>query len=74
MKVLNSPLTGKPMRVVYEPDTMTFRGEKFDCVYMSFRDDESGESFTTRLARTVWGECCKDGSDFGLRHKPIPAL
>ena len=54
MKVLNSPLTGKPMRVVYEPDTMTFRGEKFDCVYMSFRDDESGESFTTTESDGVW--------------------
>ena len=40
MKVQNSPLTGKPMRVVYEPDTMTFRGEKFDCIYTSYRDDE----------------------------------
>ena len=54
MKVQNSPLTGKPMRVVYEPDTMTFRGEKFDCIYTSYRDDESGESFTTTESDSAW--------------------
>ena len=54
MKVQNSPLTGKPMRVVYEPDTMTFRGEKFDCIYTTYRDDESGESFTTTESDSAW--------------------
>jgi uncharacterized phage-associated protein len=54
MKVQNSPLTGKPMRVVYEPDTMTFRGEKFDCIYTSYCDDESGESFTTTESDSAW--------------------
>ena len=54
MKVQNSPLTGKPMRAVYEPDTMTFRGEKFDCIYTSYRDDESGESFTTTESDSAW--------------------
>lgn len=54
MKVQNSPLTGKPMRVVYEPDTMTFRGEKFDCIYTSYRDDENGESFTTTESDSAW--------------------
>lgn len=42
------------MRVVYEPDTMTFRGEKFDCIYTSYRDDESGESFTTTESDSAW--------------------
>jgi len=45
---------GKPMRVVYEPETMKFRGEEYSCVYISFRDDESGESFTTTESDTVW--------------------
>ena len=54
MKVQNSPLTGKPMRVVYEHETMTYRGEKYDCIYTSFHDDESGESFTTTESDGAW--------------------
>ena len=54
MKVQNSPLTGKPMRVVYEPETMTYRGEKYNCIYTSYRDDESGESFTTTESDGAW--------------------
>ena len=46
--------TGKPMRVVYRPETMTFRGEKFNCVYMSFRDDELNEGFTTTESDSIW--------------------
>ena len=30
MKTLNSPVTGKPLRAVYEPDTVEFRGERYD--------------------------------------------
>ena len=47
MKVPISPLTGKPMRVVYEPDTETYRGEKYNYIYVSVRDDAEGESYTT---------------------------
>ena len=54
MKVPISPLTGKPLRVVYEPEKMKYRGEEYDCVYTSFRDDESGESFTTTESDGVW--------------------
>lgn len=46
--------TGKPMSVVYRPETMTFRGEKFNCVYMSFRDDELNEVFTTTESDSIW--------------------
>ena len=46
--------TGKPMRVVYRPETMTFRGEKFNCAYMSFRDDELNEGFTTTESDSIW--------------------
>lgn len=53
MKAPISP-TGKPMRVVYEPDTMEYRGEKYDCIYISFRDDETGEAFTTTESDSVW--------------------
>lgn len=54
MKLLNSPLTGKPMKVVYEPKTMKYRGEKYDCICASFRDDDSDESFTTTESDSVW--------------------
>lgn len=46
--------TGKPLKVVYEPDTLTFRGEKFNCVYISFRDDELDESYTTTESDGIW--------------------
>ena len=54
MKVLNSPLTGKPMRLFYEPDTIEYRGEVFQITYLSYRDEESGEGFTTTESDTVW--------------------
>jgi uncharacterized phage-associated protein len=54
MKIPVSPFTGKPMRLVYEPETMKFRGEAFKCMYASFHDDESGESFTTSESDAVW--------------------
>ena len=53
MKKLNDS-SGKPMRVVYEPDTMTYRGEKYDCIYITYHDDERGESYTTTESDTVW--------------------
>ena len=53
MKVPNSPITGKPMRVVYEPDSETYRGEKYDFIYISFRDAE-GESYTTTESDGIW--------------------
>ena len=54
MKVPNSPITGKPMRVVYEPDSETYRGEKYDFIYISFRDDAEGESYTTTESDGIW--------------------
>lgn len=42
------------MRVVYEPDTMEYRGEKYDCIYISFRDDDTNDSFTTTESDSVW--------------------
>ena len=53
MKKLNDS-SGKPMRVVYEPDTMTYRGEKYNCIYITYHDDERDESFTTTESDTVW--------------------
>lgn len=54
MKAPISPITGKPMRVVYEPDTETYRGEKYDFIYISFRDDAEGENYTTTESDGVW--------------------
>ncbi len=50
---VSSPYSGKPMRVVYEPDTWDFRGEKFSYIHIAFRDDEWGEQFTTTESDTV---------------------
>ena len=50
---VNSPYTGKPMRVIYEPDMWEFRGEKYPYVHIAFRDDESGEQFTTTESDTA---------------------
>ena len=52
MKV-NSPSTGKPMRVIYENDTWEFRGEIYPYVHFAFRDDETGEQFTTTESDTA---------------------
>ena len=49
----NSPITGKPMRVVYEDDTWNFRGETFPYVHIAFRDEEHNEQFTTTESDTV---------------------
>ena len=46
--------TGKPLRVVYEPDTIKYRGEDFDCMYITFRDDELDEGYTTTESDGVW--------------------
>ena len=54
MKVPNSPITGKPMRVVYEPDSEKYRGEKYDFIYISFQDDAEGESYTTTESDGIW--------------------
>lgn len=54
MKELNSPITGKPMRLLYEPDTVEYRGEEFSFVYLSYRDDESGENFTSSESDGIW--------------------
>ena len=42
------------MRVVYEPDSETYRGEKYDFIYISFHDDAEGESYTTTESDGVW--------------------
>ena len=50
---LKSPYTGKPMRVVYEPAVWNMRGEKYKYTHIAFRDDETGEQFTTTESDTV---------------------
>ena len=53
MNVLNSPATGKPIKVIYRPDTVSYRGEEYPCVVTLFQD-EDGEPFTTTESDTVW--------------------
>lgn len=43
---MNSPITGKPMKLVREADTLTFRKEMFNIVYHYYLCEESGERFT----------------------------
>ena len=50
---LNSPYSGKPMRVVYEPAVWNMRGEKYQYTHIAFRDDESGEQYTTTESDAV---------------------
>lgn len=54
MKVPISPLSGKPMRVIFEPDKEEYRGEEYEFVYISFRDDIEGESYTTTESDGIW--------------------
>ena len=50
---LNSPYSGKPMRVIYEPAVWNMRGEKYEYTHIAFRDDEAGEQFTTTESDSV---------------------
>ena len=54
MNALNSPVTGKPMKVIYRPDTVTYRGEEYPCVVTLFQDEDGGEPFTTTESDTAW--------------------
>ena len=47
-------MTGKPMRLIYEPESLEFRGEMYDCIYISFRDDDEGQTYTTTESDAVW--------------------
>ena len=41
------------MKVIYRPDTVTYRGEEYPCVVTLFQD-EDGEPFTTTESDTAW--------------------
>ncbi len=42
------------MKVIYRPDTVTYRGEEYPCVVTLFQDEEGGEPFTTTESDSVW--------------------
>ena len=54
MSALNSPVTEKPIKVIYRPDTVSYRGEEYPCVVTLFQDEDGGEPFTTTESDTVW--------------------
>lgn len=54
MNVRNNPATGKPIKVIYRPDTVSYRGEEYPCVVTLFQDEDGGEPFTTTESDTVW--------------------
>lgn len=43
---MNSPITGKPMKLVREADTLTFRKETFNIMYHYYLCEDSDERFT----------------------------
>ena len=54
MKIPNSPLTGKPLRIVFEPQKEVYRGEEYRYVNISFRDDADGGTYTTTESDAIW--------------------
>lgn len=50
---MNSPITGKKMKLVREPDTLTFRKEYFSIVYHYYLCEDSGEHFTDEYLDTL---------------------
>lgn len=42
-----SPITGKPMIIVAEKDTVEFRGESYSYTHFAYRCEDSGEQYTT---------------------------
>ncbi len=42
-----SPYTGKEMKVVYEPRTWVFRGEKYEYIHTAYVCEDTNEKFTT---------------------------
>ena len=42
------------MKVIYRPDTVTYRGEEYPCVVTLFQDENGGEPFTTTESDTAW--------------------
>ena len=42
------------MKVIYRPDTVTYRGEDYPCVVTLFQDEDGGEPFTTTESDTAW--------------------
>ena len=54
MNALNSLVTGKPAKVIYRPDTVSYRGEEYPCVVTLFQDEADSEPYTTTESDTVW--------------------
>jgi putative zinc finger/helix-turn-helix YgiT family protein len=50
---MKSPITGKEMRLVKEPQQLTFRKEQFTVVYHYYLCEESGEHFTNDKLDTI---------------------
>ncbi len=47
MKTEPSPITGKPMSLIAEPEKVTFRGEDYAYMHFCYLCADSGEKFTT---------------------------
>ena len=42
------------MKVIYRPDTVTYRGEEYPCVVTLFQDEADSEPYTTTESDTAW--------------------
>ena len=47
MKTEPSPITGKPMSLIAEPEKVAFRGEDYAYMHFCYLCADSGEKFTT---------------------------
>lgn len=44
---MNSPITGKPMKLIHKVTTLEFQAKGYEVMYYSFLCEDSGEEFTT---------------------------
>lgn len=51
---MKSPITGKEMILISEPDVWNFRGEEYKYNHKSYLCEESGERFTTTEMDMEW--------------------
>ena len=51
---MKSPITGKDMILISEPDVWNFRGEEYEYTHKLYLCEESGERFTTTEMDMEW--------------------
>ena len=49
-----SSVTGESLKIIFRPETVTYRGEEYPCVVTLFQDEADSEPYTTTESDTVW--------------------